>query len=105
MTGAPVRPPKHDDVPALVREHIDAGTYLDTRHASSRKAERQITLPEVLYVLRHGYHEKRKDSFHEEHGAWTYAIRGKTVDRRELRICVSFDPGGMLVITTIDLDV
>ena len=104
MRQRPARPPKHEDVPALVREHIDAGRYLDTRHASSRKAERQITLPEVLYVLRHGYHEKRKDQFKEEHDAWTYAMRGKTVDRRELRICVSFDPSGMLIITTIDLD-
>lgn len=91
-------------MPALAREHIEAGKYLDTRHAFDRKAERQITLLEVLYVLRHGYHEKRKDEFKEEHDAWNYAMRGKTVDGRELRVCVAFDPSGMLIITTIDLD-
>jgi hypothetical protein len=61
-------------------------------------------LLEVLYVLRHGYHEERKDAFKGEHDAWTYAMRGKTIDERELRICVSFDPRGMLIIATIDLD-
>ena len=99
------RPPKHESVLALVREHLDAGTYLDTRHALERRAERQITRPEALYVLRHGRHEKRKDDFKEEYGSWTYAIRGKTVDGRELRICVSFDDEvRMLIITAIDLD-
>ena len=98
------QPPKHDNVLKEVRKHLEAGTYLDTRHAKERKLERGITLPEVRYVLRHGHHEKRKDTFHETHNAWAYAIRGKTVDGRTLRICVSFDEAGMLVITTIDLD-
>lgn len=98
------RPPKHGDVPALVQEHVDAERYLDTRHAFDRKAERAITLPEVLHVLRHGYHEKKKDEFKEEYQAWNYSIRGKTVDDRELRVCVSFDvETGMLIITAIDL--
>jgi len=104
MTQRRARPVKHERVPRLVREHIDAGQYLDTRHASERMAERQLTLPEVLYVLRHGHHEKRKDTFKREHNAWTYAMRGKTVDRRELRVCVSFDERDMLIITAIDLD-
>jgi hypothetical protein len=104
MSQHHARPSKHANVPVLVREHVDAGKYLDTRHAFSRMVERKITLPEVLYVLRHGHHEKRKDEFKEEHNAWTYAMRGKTVDKRELRVCVSFDENGMLIITTIDLD-
>lgn len=59
----------------------------------------------MLYVIRHGYHEKRKDSFSEEYQGWNYAIRGKTIDRRSLRVVVSFDESGMLIITAIDLDV
>ncbi len=104
MSQRKARPAKHENVPALVREYVDAGKYLDTRHAFDRMVERRITLPEALYVLRRGYHEKRKDEFKEEHNAWTYAMRGKTVDKRELRVCVSFDKSGMLIITTIDLD-
>lgn len=77
---------------------------MDTTHAFIRMTQRQVTLPEMLHVLRNGYHEKRKDEFKEQHNAWNYAIRGKTLDKRELRVCVSFDKSGMLIITAIDLD-
>lgn len=67
--------------------------------------ERRITRPEVLYILRHGHHEPRKDTFSSEHMAWSYAIRGRTLDGRNLRVCVSLDASRMLIITAIDLDV
>lgn len=98
------RPPKVADVLALVRKHLDDGTYLDTRHATERERQRRITLPEILKVLRRGYHESRKDEFKDLYDAWNYAIRGKTVDGRQLRVCVSFDASGMLLITAIDLN-
>lgn len=62
-----------------------------------------ITRSEVLQILNGGYHEKAKDLFDEAFKAWNYAVRGKTKDRRELRIIVSFEPNGMLVVTAIDL--
>ena len=89
---------------SAVRECIDARRFLDTRHATDRKAERSITRPEILYVLRRGHHEKRKDRFEPRFQAWNYAIRGKTVDARELRVIVSFDKNNMLIITAIDLN-
>ena len=104
--GTPKRiPPKHQDVLAEIRRCIDAGRYLDTRHARQRKRERSISLPDVLHVLVCGYHEKRKDRYEELHKAWSYSIRGRTIDDRSLRIVVSFDKEtGMLIITAIDLD-
>ena len=87
----------------LIRECIEAGHFFDTRHATDRQGERAITRPEILYVLRHGYHEKRKDKFEPRYQAWNYAVRGKTSDARELRIIVSFDERNMLIITAIDL--
>jgi hypothetical protein len=66
-------------------------------------AERGIILPEILQVLGTGRHEKAKDDFEERFQSWNYAIRGKTVDGRELRIVVGFDPT-LMVITVIDLD-
>ena len=86
-----------------IRLCIEEGRYLDTRHASERKLERQINRPEILYVLKKGYHEKKNDKFDGFYGAWNYAVRGKTVDRRELRIIVSFAENGMLIITAIEL--
>ena len=51
-----------------------------------------------------GYHEKSKDEFKVEWQAWNYAIRGRTIDRRELRVAVSFDDeDSLLIITAIDL--
>lgn len=99
------RPPKHDGVLLWVRAAISGGRFRDTRHATERKVERQITLPEVRQVIERGYHEPAKDEFKEACRAWNYAIRGKTVDQRELRRVVSFDEEGcLLIITAIDLD-
>jgi len=52
-----------------------------------------------------GWHEKRKDAYSEVFKSWNYAIRGKTIDERELRVVVSFDEDGLLIITVIDLEV
>ena len=97
------RPAKRIDLLVVVRSCIAEGRYLDTRHATQRGEERDITRPEILYVLKSGHHESHKDHFDEFHEAWNYAIRGKTVDGRSLRVVVSFDEG-LLIITAIDLD-
>ena len=98
------RPKKHDNILQLVRGAFASGKYRDTRHASERKAERQISILEVKQVVERGYHEPAKDEFKDEWQAWNYSIRGKTVDQRELRIAVSFDEEAvLLVITSIDL--
>jgi hypothetical protein len=94
---------KVDDLLADVARHLDDDAYALSQHARERMAERDIDLPEVTYVLRNGWHEKRKDAYQEPYQSWNYAVRGKTVDSRELRIVVSFDED-MLVVTAIDLD-
>lgn len=97
------RPPKVNNLLERVRSCIDSGRYLDTVHSSDRTKERQITRPEILHVLSHGYHEKSKDQFSARYKAWDYAIRGKTLDAGELRVVVTFDDSGLLIITAIDL--
>ncbi|MBS1985188.1 MAG: DUF4258 domain-containing protein [Bdellovibrionales bacterium] len=98
------KPAKISGLMKVIRHHLDEGRYLDTRHASQRGRERGITRPEILQVLRCGHHEKSRDRFDETHRAWNYAVKGKTVDLRSLRIIVSLDPAGMLIITAIDLE-
>jgi len=84
---------------------MKSGRFRDTRHATERKQERDITILEIRQVVESGYHEKSKDEFKVEWQAWNYAIRGKTIDRRELRVAVSFDEEDvLLIITAIDLD-
>lgn len=50
-------------------------------------------------MLRTGIHEKTKTRFEE---VWRYAIKGKTEDRREVRVIIAF-MDEMIVITVIDL--
>ncbi|MFV0341214.1 MAG: DUF4258 domain-containing protein [Parachlamydiaceae bacterium] len=75
--------------------------YRESRHARIRQEERCIDLPDVLFVLKNGYHEKRKSSFDEVFQVWKYAIRGSTLDGIDIRIIVSFDDDGMLIITVM----
>lgn len=92
----------------LARAHLESGRYRDTRHAADRKEEREITLMDVKHAIREGWHERARDRFQEEYDSWSYAIRGKTVDKRDLRVIVAFepDPDGelLLLVTAIDLD-
>lgn len=97
------RPPKVTELIETIRTCLDAGRYLDSRHVSDRQSERKISRPEMLFVLKTGFHEKRKDHYEERFRAWNYAIRGKTADKRELRVIVSFEEKTLVMITAIDL--
>ncbi len=97
------RAPKLSNLLLQIQKAVIKGTYRDTYHSGRRYSERLITRPEVEYVLLNGWHERRKDYFDEQYKAWNYSIRGNTVDKRDLRIVVSFDTDGMLIITAIDI--
>lgn len=95
--------PKLENLLAAIAQHIISDDYTLSKHARKRMSERDLDLPDVLYILRHGWHEKRKDQYDRSYESWNYAIRGKTVDERNLRIVVTFDEG-LLIVTAIDLD-
>lgn len=97
------RQPKILDVLQKARGCIEKGRYYDTTHASLRKEQRKIRLTHVLYVLRHGYHEKNKDQYKPEYGDWNYSIRGATIDGRDIRVAIAFDKDDMLIITVIEI--
>lgn len=101
MSEKAKRPPQHDELFSKIRECIEKGLYRQSRHAIDRQIEREIDLPDVLYVLKSGYHEKQKTSFDEIFHTWKYAIRGKTLDSVDIRIIMSFDEDGMLIITVM----
>ncbi len=69
-----------------------------------RRSGRFISRQEIVYVLESGRHEASRDRFDLLHQEWNYALRGKTVDGRELRVIVSFEKGELVIITAIDLD-
>lgn len=55
------RPAKISNVIAEIKRCLESGHFLDTRHSRERQYERQIIRPEIIFALRHGYHEKKKD--------------------------------------------
>jgi hypothetical protein len=75
---------------------------------TERRREREITLMEIKTVIGNGWHEKARDRYEEEHSAWSYSVRGKTVDRRSLRVVISFEADArgelLLLVTAIDLE-
>ncbi len=87
----------------MTKEYLESGKHIYVGHAQQRLQEREVTRLEVKQALKNGYHEKRKDEFKEDHQAWNYSIRGKTIDKKELRVAVTFNKNNMLIITVIDL--
>ena len=86
---------------AAIANALDTGKWIPSGHAAKRMSERNITAPELEYILRRGFHNPRKDERTETD--WKYAIDGETIDKKRIRIGVLFD-GIMVVVTVIDLD-
>lgn len=98
------RPTKVRNIVQVAALAIRSGYVLYTSHANIRMRERRIIKPEVEHILTHGHHEAKKDQFNDEFRSWDYAIKGKTLDGRTLRIIIAVVDPNILVITTIDLD-
>lgn len=98
------RTPKIQALLPVLKRCVDGGRIRLTGHAEKRMAERNITFPEIARVLRTGWHEKRKDTYDEDHNAWDYAIRSAQGSERDLRIVVAVEATPeAVVITVIDL--
>lgn len=98
------RSPKIRDIISVASKAVEAGHLFYSSHANERLRERKIIKPEVETILTNGHYEIHKDQFNELHGTWDYAIRGKTVDGRSLRIVVALIEPKVLIVTAIDLD-
>ena len=95
---------KLTDLLEKLKSAVDRGSLRFSKHTFERMSERGILRREVRFVLKNGFHEKRKDQFDEEYNCWNYSIRGKTLDDRKLRIVVSFEKPNFIVVTAIDLE-
>jgi hypothetical protein len=91
-----------DDLLEKIRSHIDDRRYRVSEHAISRQQLRSLKLPDIIKVLRNGFHEKEKTLFNTKFQTWNYAIRGKAVDGEDVRIIIAF-AGDMIIITAIRL--
>lgn len=85
-----------------IRDYVENKRYRITEHAISRQKQRSLKLPDIIEVLRNGFHEKDKTLFSTKFQTWNYAIRGKAVDGEEVRVIVAFEKD-MIIITAIRL--
>ncbi|PCJ64433.1 MAG: hypothetical protein COA73_03985 [Candidatus Hydrogenedentota bacterium] len=68
-------------------------------------AERDILIYELIEVLGSGRNVKKHDRWDNHYLEWNYAIEGKTIDGRKLRVIVALKKGTMtLVITAFELE-
>lgn len=95
------KPPQVDKLFDFIGAHLDAGRYRLSIHAFERQYQREIQLPDILHVLRFGWHEKQKTRFDEVFKKWKYSIRGETLNRSPVRVIIAFDDTEMLVITVM----
>ena len=66
----------------------------------NRQEERMIQLSDILNVLENGFHEEKFTLFDVQHQLWKYAIRGKSLDKNDLRVIIAF-PQEMAIITVM----
>ncbi|MBF8262821.1 MAG: hypothetical protein HW387_486 [Parachlamydiales bacterium] len=85
-----------------IRDHVESRKYRVTEHAISRQKLRSLKLPDIMEVLRNGFHEKEKTLFNNKFQTWNYAIRGKAVDGEDVRVILAFEKD-MIIITAIRL--
>jgi hypothetical protein len=62
------------DLLGEIRKSVKTRKYRITRHAQERQEQYNITLPELLFVLTNGFHEKDKTLFDTTFQTWKYAI-------------------------------
>lgn len=51
-----------DELFLKIQDCLEKGLYRQSKHAIERGLQREIDIPDVLYVLKNGYHEKQKTS-------------------------------------------
>ncbi len=99
--------PKIANLLDAVKEAINNGRYIVSRHAWKRSFDREISLPDIKHVLFTGHHESKKDQWSTEFKTWKYSIKGKTFNKVNARVVIAIDDTGdelLIIITVINLD-
>ncbi len=100
------RAEKIENIVVLAKNLMLNGAYVISNHAKLRQGERHFTIGDIKNIIDTGYHEKGKDEYKTEYADWNYAIRGKTLDNDQARICIAFAKEDyFIVITVIRLEI
>lgn len=93
----------------IIAQKIESGDYVFLSHARKRLMDRNITDIDVLNILENRNDQKRKrnkskDTYISGYNDWNYCIEGTHLDKRKIRVIISFDSELMLIITVIRID-
>lgn len=83
---------------AEVTRHLDNETWRVSLHAEDNMEIDGLTREMVRLVLGSGRHIEKQDEFSKTHGAWNYAVHGKTLEGEEIRVVVTFHATNMVVV-------
>ncbi|MFY7992437.1 MAG: DUF4258 domain-containing protein [Bacteriovoracaceae bacterium] len=72
-----------------------------TAHSKQRSEERAIDPLDLRDVILYGDREEEEDEWKEERGHWTYALRNKDVDGRDIRIIFDIEAFPDVVVVTV----
>ena len=97
------KPAKVGNVVKAAIEAYNSNRVLYHPHAELREMQRGINRSEVEQAIRRGRHIKKRDQFDEKYKTWKYCIEGKTLDKRNLRIAVTIDDDGLMIITIFEV--
>lgn len=85
-----------------------ANVFRYTDHARDRMVERNIDSKELEEIINYGSFVDGAERFHEDENDYTYVIRNKNVDDRDLAICLGIktnkDGEYVVVVTVMCID-
>lgn len=102
------RPKKKNDYELydLLLKKIWSNEYIFKTHAKIRQKDRGISDLDILSILegklnRGRCRNKGKDKFENCHQDWNYCIEGLNLEKRKIRIIISFNENLLLIITAM----
>jgi hypothetical protein len=108
MAKSITKPKKKSDKElfALLDIKIANAEYIFKKHARQRQIDRTISELEVLDILegksrRNRHRNKNKDKYEEGREDWNYCIEGQNLDKKKIRIIISFESNMIPIITVM----
>lgn len=75
---------------------------IDTKvHAGQRSIQRAIETTDLRDVIIYGIREEEEDRWQEERAHWTYALRNKNVEGRDIRVIFDIEAFPTVVVVTV----
>ncbi len=89
----------NDDAHQLIREIVNSGTVIESKHAKKRMQERGYSTHDVTYILLHGKITAKEHN--QKANNWAYTVRGDDLDGDEGGVVTAVINQSQSVIITV----